>query len=875
MEIEDLIPWYPSLDEDLGVFNGHVYAKKEFRNLASVDGTLPQQQFVSRYMSMYTMYDGILVYHEMGSGKTCTAVKTVEAIISNPQSTIKRALVLVKGQSLVDNFINELITVCAREKYGHLADNPRVRAKLRSTYEFSTYEVFAAHMAKNPREYDDRVIVIDEVHNLVTESKEEYNVIHAFLHSVTNCKVLLMSGTPMRDSPSEIADVMNLILPENNQMPVGRSFDALFTQNKLSATSVATLKNMFKGRVSYIRTPLSDVRRVFVGRTIGTLSGFKVFETQMSRFQTKTYVAQLKSERDLYLSARQASLFVFPDGTSGSAGFKKYMRKVESRSRTGELKNKYVVADAEFASSIRDLDKLHNMSCKYAYLVETLDQNPAQLFFVYCEFVEGSGLVLLSKILEAHGYSRSVGKDDTPGKRYAIITNLTTSLKQTRNILRAYNRSENRYGAYIQVILGSRMISEGFTLKNVQQVHILTPHWNYGETDQAIARAVRTFSHTALIADGVTPVVKVYQHVSTPSTAAASIDLQMYEVSEAKDIQMKQIERVIKESAVDCQIFKQQNTVTGYDGERPCDYQQCSYDCDIVDYTLDDSTSNMYYPDADVDVLAKRIAAMSDHYLDVSNIAPLIVSKTLDTVRSITSKRGLVGYPHVDGNVVYVGPNLYDNNDCGNMYYYANPVFQTTKPFENVVRKYVYTMRVPLLLNDLCDNPASEIIPALPLEVQEKLLELAIGSQTASPLKDVVLTHFKKYIHNVDLAIVSSLLHSTTKSMRCYANGQWGECPPHIVDSVLGASSDIEQRAAEFGYYGIVDKNKFRIKVVATAVSDKRLAPRGRVCATIDKDELYKIARKAGLDIDPAANKHVICSAIKDWFEAHDLIVYL
>jgi superfamily II DNA or RNA helicase len=875
MEIEDFIPWYPSLDEDLGAFNGHVYAKKEFRNFDGGEHVLPQQQFVSRYMSMYTMYDGILVYHEMGSGKTCTAVNTVEAIISDPQSTIKRALVLVKGQSLVDNFINELITVCARDKYGHLLGNPRVRAKLRNTYEFSTYEVFAAHMAKNPREYDNRVIVIDEVHNLVTESKEEYNVLHKFLHTVKNCKVLLMSGTPMRDSPAEIADVMNLILPEDQQMPTGRSFDALFSQNRLTAESAGTLKNMFKGRVSYIRTPLSDVRRVFVGRSVGSLSGFKVFETQMSRFQTSTYTPLLKSERDLYLSARQASLFVFPDGSAGSAGFKKYMRKSESRSRTGEMKNRYAVADTAFAASIRDHDKLRAMSCKYAYLIEALESSPEQLFFVYCEFVEGSGLVLLSKILEAHGYSRSVGKDDAPGRRYAIITNLTTSLKQTRNILRAYNRSENRYGEYIRVILGSRMISEGFTLKNVQQVHILTPHWNYGETDQAIARAVRTFSHTALIADGITPVVKVYQHVSIPSTRAPSIDLQMYEVSEAKDIQMKQIERVVKESAVDCQIFKSQNAVTGYDGERPCEYQQCEYSCDIDAAASDDSTYSLYYPDTEITKLAQKLVNISDT-LNVHDISPVVVSRTLDAVPTVTSKRGISGYPHIDGDLVYIGVNAYDNGDSGNMYYYTNPVFQATKPFADVVSKYLYTMRVPLLLNDLCDSPSPEIIAALPLEAQETVLELALGSPQKSLLRDTVLDHFKKYIHNVDSVVVSSLMYSTTKSMRCYANGQWTACPQHAVDAVLGESSDIEKRAAGFGCYGIIDRNKFRIKVVASGlVTDKRLAPRGRVCATIDKQELYNIAQRAGIVLDPTANKNVICSAIKNWFEANDLIVYL
>jgi hypothetical protein len=40
--------------------------------------------------------------------------------------------------------------------------------------------------------------------------------------------------------------------------------------------------------------------------------------------------------------------------------------------------------------------------------------------------------------------------------------------------------------------------SEGISLKNVRQVHILEPFWNHIRIDQVIGRAVRTCSHVAL-----------------------------------------------------------------------------------------------------------------------------------------------------------------------------------------------------------------------------------------------------------------------------------------------------------------------------------------------------------------------------------------
>jgi hypothetical protein len=37
-----------------------------------------------------------------------------------------------------------------------------------------------------------------------------------------------MSGTPMRDNAENIADVMNLLLPLDKQLPTGKSFHKFF-----------------------------------------------------------------------------------------------------------------------------------------------------------------------------------------------------------------------------------------------------------------------------------------------------------------------------------------------------------------------------------------------------------------------------------------------------------------------------------------------------------------------------------------------------------------------------------------------------------------------------------------------------------------------
>lgn len=867
--VEDYIPYYPYISNPS--FNSLIYSKKEFKYPIVSGNVLPYQKFVSTFLSTRTPYQSLLVFHEMGTGKTCTAVKTVEQIISE-NGPIKRALVLLKGQSLIDNFIYELVNVCAPEKYGYLKKDERVKSKLRSKYEFWTYETFAKNITPSQYSaYSDHVIIIDEVHNIVTKSMEEYTPIHSFLHNVQRCKILLMSGTPMRDLANEIAYVMNLILPLDKQIPTGTEFNSLFI-NKDTLKNTETLKQYFKGYVSYVKSSISNVVKRYVGQKIGLLNHFTVFPTYMDNFQSNVYYKTISNEQDLYSASRQVSLFVFPDGSYGSKGFNKYFSRIEKKNRLGENKNSYVL------KLPINLDELENLSTKYYYILNSLRNNENKLFFIYCEFVEGSGLIILSKLLELIGYSKATGKETSEGKRYAIITNMTTTLKQTRKVLALYNDSKNSTGKYIHVILGSRMISEGFTLKNVQEVHILTPHWNYGETDQAIARAYRAFSHNTLISQGITPVVNVYQHVSLPEDQSVkSIDLTMYEVSEKKDLIIKQVERLIKEEAVDCRTMYRHNMINGRDYERSCDYMKCEYTCDSIVLPEDDTTYNLYYNSEDIARLVLNIQeTCPKSTIDVSSISPLTVIGATSQVYKVTGKYGNTGYLHVHDSTIYASPSVYGSEDTDDSYYFINPVLQSTNMFDKVSERYTYTKRIPLLIDDFCNTLSTDILKEFPTRVSESFIEYSFFPSTRPQIKDTVQSYYKKYITQTQDTTVSTLPFSETGKMRCLENNVWVDCPSSIVTSVQSGNKNIEVRAKEYGLFGVVDKSKFIIKKLTEEnVKDRRLAPRGRVCSTIDKSELEDICKKLDIVVQPFYSKKEICKLIREWMDVHDLVIYM
>ena len=65
------------------------------------------QKFVREYMRGAAPYRGILVYHGLGSGKTCSAIAAAEALFS----VSKKKIIVMTPSSLRDNFIRE-VTFC-------------------------------------------------------------------------------------------------------------------------------------------------------------------------------------------------------------------------------------------------------------------------------------------------------------------------------------------------------------------------------------------------------------------------------------------------------------------------------------------------------------------------------------------------------------------------------------------------------------------------------------------------------------------------------------------------------------------------------------------------------------------------------------------
>ncbi|GHV50337.1 hypothetical protein AGMMS49579_03750 [Spirochaetia bacterium] len=881
-KIEDFYPLYffnkdNFYDKDLLAILNNM---KEFSDLklekregiGNVFSQTKYQIFIQRLLSIFTMFDGLLLIHEMGTGKTCTAISTIEFNINNPSHwafNMKGAIVLTRGKTLMNNFMDELIYKCTFNKYQNFT-----RKLLSKFYNFYTFEIFAKYLKslsdyEKINKFNHMIIIIDEAHNIRPQegTLSVYLELHKFIHLLPDKKVLLLTGTPMRDSPDEIIPLLNLILPLSIQI-----------------TNLNDIKKYAYGRVSFLKAEDSDINRIFVGQSIGNLKNFKVDPLRMQSFQDINYSKAYKmdkTEKGIYINSRQASLMVYPDGSWGKTGFDKYVLSGKSG---------FFSFTKLFKDYLRT-NNLNTLSILYSTLIQRLKDavNSKEKSFVYCDIVHGSGLIPLMLLLEENGFKRNKGYNGITNS-YAIITNETTSVAEFRRIINLYNNENNFDGSNLSIILGSRVIAEGITLKDTINCHVLTPHWNYSEISQAIARIWRIGSHDVYIQKTSTiPTVKVYQYVSLSTTL--SITLIMYETSEKKDVDIAKILRQLKESAIDCELFKKRNEFSStFNYLKECEYTICNYTCDISNKPS-----------------TKEILLNYDNiYLDESTLRNklqnLFIKNSINSITDIINTLKTTSFQTYEilRRIMFFNmplKNIYNHNfflkKVKGLYFLGyNNYYDSYLDTYYTKHPYLFKIKQKDYFKQIVDNIANtktfnicsvDSFVNLSTTLQQRLLEIAISAKIidqpnwpyGKPIdeqqfiykrifRDEILKFFDKYYIILDTDNNEWVSGKTFKLAYAWLDNKdrclyqptiktklslwqlWVTCKKVNKQSLYEYKKNKTRVTfkSPVGYYGIYNpkNDKFCLKEDADEdQSDKRKIVTGRLCTTWDRLELTRI----------------------------------
>jgi hypothetical protein len=548
------------------------YKKKSFNQICmpkKYELQLPQQ-FLSKFLNPDTPYKGVLVYHRIGAGKTCTAVRVGEVFKK------KRKIIVVLPASLKGNFRTELRSMCAETEYVTTAERvllnklhpsdvkykeiiKKTDERIDKYYSIYSYNKFIENIQNNKIKLTNTLLIIDEIQNMISAEGTYYTELYNLIKKApSDLRIVLLSATPMFDKPNELGLTINLLRPDT-PFPVGTEFDKKFIRSKLKANGEynVTTKNMdkfksiIKGYISYFR---GAPAYVFPQMKI------KYVKCEMSDFQYASYKAILRNE--------------------DSSTIKKIKKKVNKKLNVSELPNNFFIG-TRYVSNIvfpnkkigddgldsftklKILNGLEKYSTKFHNMINRINRSSGKVF-VYSSFKEFAGLKSFIKVLEAYGY-KDYAQYGEGTKRFAIWSG-DENMAYKEEIKTVFNMEKNLNGSKLKIILGSSSIKEGVSFKGVRQVHIIDPYWNLPRLEQVIGRASRFCSHKDLPIEKRS--VKVFIYLAIHKNDPETIDQYIYKLSLRKNKLVNEFEKAIKESAIDCEL----NFNANRDPENPKEY---------------------------------------------------------------------------------------------------------------------------------------------------------------------------------------------------------------------------------------------------------------------------------------------------------------
>jgi hypothetical protein len=230
---------------------------------------MPHQKLIKEYLSIETPYRGILLYHGLGTGKTCSSIGVAESLLS------KKNVIVMLPAALQANFKQELrkcgdpIYVLNNHWQVNIIRSNEDRAApkalgisasflssqgryfttvpgaepnwdtlpadirrgidnqitdiISSRYRFINYNgidkesVMGLIPEEDPTKstaFDSSIVIIDEVHNFISAVVNKSEIkkrIYDALYHAKRCKIVALSGTPVINRPNEVSYLMNLL----------------------------------------------------------------------------------------------------------------------------------------------------------------------------------------------------------------------------------------------------------------------------------------------------------------------------------------------------------------------------------------------------------------------------------------------------------------------------------------------------------------------------------------------------------------------------------------------------------------------------------------------------------------------------------------
>ena len=278
-------------------FQDIIYKKKEFHsNQLLLDNTgiedscnssfsiKPHQIFLKNLITKETPYKSLLIYHGVGVGKTCSALTIAENFRDIYTRKEKRILILCSKNIQIgwkqtiynpDKGSNQ----CTGDVFSstEVKTEREVNKLIKQYYEIMAYQSFSNYVKRMITQYtqrlpieereqgkisfikeyfSDRLLIIDEVHNIRdeqgTDMRDTVKTIEQVIKYSDNLRLILLTATPMYNRSSEILWILNMMLLNDKKTTIHKK-DIFDINGELTPQGADILKNRSQGYISYLR----------------------------------------------------------------------------------------------------------------------------------------------------------------------------------------------------------------------------------------------------------------------------------------------------------------------------------------------------------------------------------------------------------------------------------------------------------------------------------------------------------------------------------------------------------------------------------------------------------------------------------------------
>jgi len=478
----------------------------------------------------------------------------------------------------------------------------RIKKLIKSRYQFFTYEGYANMIENNYKNKNkivkDKVIIVDEAHNIRNGNNDDdinKRVYSALIYTCKmgiNNRLVLLTATPMYNEPTDIYDLFYLLLLNDKREDLFIDEKIFNSSNELNENAKKFIIKMSSNYISYLRgnNPFN-----FAFKLSPKLSGIDILEKEMPYLENGNkideidknwllkindgiIIAELGEKQKKYLkgkkeiemenqnnfSALQPMNIVY-DNKIGNEGFNSFFIKVGEKEQM-ELKYSSVYKDA------LSPDKIGLYSGKFLKLANII-KNSQGIIIIYSKFIR-SGVIPIAIMLEHMGFNRegtsnllvkpnithSTTYKNVPYPKYAILSSNDPEIMGNTtidNLMNIINNPGNINGSMVKVVLMTPVAGEGLNFANIREIHILDAWYHFNRIDQIIGRGIRNCSHKRLPIEERN--VSVFMYASIDGFEKETPDIHAYRISSRKLYQSSVVDELIRNSAIDCSLFKNIN----------------------------------------------------------------------------------------------------------------------------------------------------------------------------------------------------------------------------------------------------------------------------------------------------------------------------